>query len=157
MLYIVTGADGAEIKSYKTLAAAKKFAEGIEGATITEASETENTVVETMEETTEETVEAEKDVAEEQAEEPVAKEKPVAEEKPVEEKPAKKKAELKRFKVAIRINIRKAPSLEADKVGAADVGTILEAYEDLGDWLKIKWKGGTAYARHAHYEYIREV
>ena len=136
MTYTVKGADGTVIKDYKTLAAAKKFAEKTEGAVV--YCEGEQVYSGTI---------------------PVEDNPPDTEEK---EKQEEKKEETKMetthpYKVLIRVNIRRKPSLEADKVGAADVGTILEAYEDLGDWLKIKHNGGIAYARHKNYEYIREV
>ena len=61
------------------------------------------------------------------------------------------------YEVMVRINIRSKPSLEADKIGIADAGTILEAFEDLGDWLRIRWNGSEAYARHKGFEYIKPV
>ena len=73
------------------------------------------------------------------------------------EKSVSKKKDLFQCKVMIRVNIRKSPSLEAAKVGIADVGSTLEAYEDIGDWYRIKYQGGTAYVRHKDHEYIREV
>lgn len=146
MTYTVKSADGTVIKDYKTLAAAKKFAEKTEGAVV--YCEGEQVYPGTG------PIEASQTTAE-----PVDNPSPDTEEK---EKQEEKKEETKMetthpYKVLIRVNIRRKPSLEADKVGAADVGTILEAYEDLGDWLKIKHKGGIAYARHKNYEYIREV
>ena len=61
------------------------------------------------------------------------------------------------YEVMVRINIRSKPSLEADKIDIADAGTILEAFEDLGDWLRIRWNGSEAYARHKGFEYIKEA
>lgn len=71
--------------------------------------------------------------------------------------PEEKTVNLKKYKVLVRINIRSGPSLDAVKVGTVPEGTILEAYEDLGDWLKIRWKDGTAYARHKNHEYAVPV
>ena len=42
------------------------------------------------------------------------------------------------YEVMVHINIRNEPSLKAQKVGVADAGTVLEAFEDLGDWLRIR-------------------
>ena len=61
------------------------------------------------------------------------------------------------YQVLVRINIRSEPSLDAPKIGAADAGTVLQAYGDLGDWLRILWNGKEAYARHKGFEYIRRV
>ena len=142
MTYTVKSADGTVIKDYKTLAAAKKLAEKTEGAVV--YCEDEQVYPGTG------PIEASQTTAEPVDNPPDTEEKEKQEEK-------EKEVETHPYKVLIRVNIRRKPSLEADKVGAADVGTILEAYEDLGDWLKIKHKGGIAYARHKNYEYIREV
>ncbi len=61
------------------------------------------------------------------------------------------------YEVLVRINIRTQPSLDAPKIGAADAGTVLDAFEDLGDWLRIRWNGQEAYARHKGFEYIRRA
>ncbi len=61
------------------------------------------------------------------------------------------------YEVLVRINIRTQPSLDAQKIGVADTGTILDAFEDLGDWLRIRWNSSEAYARHKGFEYIRRV
>ena len=61
------------------------------------------------------------------------------------------------YEVLVRINIRSEPSLDAQKIGVAEKGTILDAYEDLGDWLRIQWNGSEAYVRHKGFEYIRKV
>ena len=61
------------------------------------------------------------------------------------------------YEVLVRINIRTEPSLDALKIGAADKGTILDAFEDLGDWIRIRWNGKEAYARHKGFEYIRRA
>lgn len=66
-------------------------------------------------------------------------------------------ADTSQYEVLVRINIRTEPSLDAPKIGAADAGTILDAFEDLGDWLRIRWNGNEAYARHKGFEYIRKV
>ena len=61
------------------------------------------------------------------------------------------------YEVMVRINIRTEPSLEAQKIGIADAGTVLEAFEDLGDWLRIRWNDSEAYARHKGFEYIKPI
>ena len=61
------------------------------------------------------------------------------------------------YEVVVRINIRTEPSLEAQKIGVAEAGTVLEALEDLGDWLRIRWNGADAYARHKGFEYIKPI
>ena len=61
------------------------------------------------------------------------------------------------YEVLVRINIRAEPSLDAPKIGVAEAGTILDALEDLGDWLRIRWNGKEAYARHNAFEYIRRM
>ena len=127
MNYIVTGPDGKEIKRYKTAAGAEKAAKGIEGAKVAYP------------------------LMDEKAELPEPVE--VVETAEPDETPEI----LKKYKVLIRINIRSGPSLDTAKVGTVPEGTILEAYKDLGDWLKIRWKDGTAYARHKDHEYAVPV
>ena len=168
MMYIVIGADGAELKSYKTLAAAKKLAETMEGAVVMYGGEQVYPSVSTepsdpavpATDPADFTLPAEEDESAEEAEiveeekenDALADVEAIAEagEKPVEKSTTP-------HRVLVRINIRSGPSLNAEKVGTADVGTILDAYEDLGDWLKIRWKGGVAYARHKNHEYVKEA
>ena len=156
MMYIVIGADGAELKSYKTLAAAKKLAEATEGAVVMYGDEQvyPSVSAESSDPAVPATVSADfTSPAEEDEAEIVEDEKEAITE--AGEKPVEKSTTPHR--VLVRINIRSGPSLEATKVGTADVGTILDAYEDLGDWLKIRWKGGVAYARHKNHEYVKEA
>ena len=164
MMYIVIGADGAELKSYKTLAAAKKLAEATEGAVVMYGGEqvypsvfTEPSVPAVPAAAPADfTFPAEEDEAE-IVEEEKENDAPADVEAITEagEKPVEKPTTPHR--VLVRINIRSGPSLNAEKVGTADVGTVLDAYEDLGDWLKIRWKGGIAYARHKNHEYVKEA
>ena len=150
MTYTVNGADGVMIKTYKTLAAAKKLAEKTEGAVVVcdgrqvypEGTDLTGVGGEVSPEAVNE-----KDGFIGIDEDP----------SPDQVKTARQDTQAKPYKVVIRVNIRRKPSLDADKVGAADAGTILEACEDLGDWLKIRHRGGIAYARHKNYEYIRPL
>ena len=66
-------------------------------------------------------------------------------------------ATTSQYEVLVKINIRSEPSLQAQKIGSADKGTILDVFEDLGDWLRIDWNGSAAYARHKGFEYIRRI
>ena len=160
-MYIVIGADGAELKSYKTLAAAKKLAETMEGAVVMYGGEQVYPSVSTepSDPAVPATDPADSASSVEEGETEQAGEKLVEDEKEaiteVGEKPVEKPTTP--HQVLVRINIRSGPSLNAEKVGTADVGTILDAYEDLGDWLKIRWKGGVAYARHKNHEYVKEA
>ena len=137
MSYIVIGTDGTEIKRYKTVAGAEKAAKSIEGARVVYSSaEAENNKLAGIDKNSEAGTNdktPEKTEVDEKA-------------KPTE-----------KYKVLVFLNIRSGSSLDAVKVGTVPEGTILEAYEDLGDWLKIRWKDGTAYARHNNHEYAVPV
>ena len=160
-MYIVIDADGAELKSYKTLAAAKKLAEATEGAVVMYGGEQVYPSVFTEPSDpaapADFTSPAEEDESAEIVEEEKEDDAPADVEAITEagEKPMEKSTTPHR--VLVRINIRSGPSLNAEKVGTADVGAILDAYEDLGDWLKIRWKGSIAYARHKNHEYVKEA
>lgn len=107
-MYTVISADGEKLKSFKSLAAAQKFAEKENGIVFLNGFQVFPAIT-------------------------------------------------SQYEVLVRINIRSEPSLNATKIGAADKGTILDAYEDLGDWLRINWNGSVAYARHKDFEYIRRI
>jgi hypothetical protein len=116
--YLVIGSDGAELKTVKTLAAAKKLAdtEGgsvlVDGECVYRATEVRPTPITP-------TVEAEKvEVAE-------AEKAAVVEEKLAVEK----------YRIKTLMNIRKEPDLSGEKVGIAKQGEIVSVKKVTDDWL----------------------
>ena len=114
--YLVIGSDGAELKTVKTLAAAKKLADAEGRAVLVDG---ECVYRATVEPTVNPTVEAEKvEVAE-------AEKAAVVEEKNAVEK----------YRIKALMNIRKEPNLNSEKVGIAKQGSIVIVEEVKDDWL----------------------
>ena len=140
--YLVIGADGAELKTVKTLAAAKKLvdAEGgsvlVDGECVYRAAVTSTDGVEKEEEV------AEKGEVEKAGEvEPVDKAEEVSgevAEKTTEVKNDDKLGEKTRYRIKALMNIRRAPNLKGEKAGIARQGTIVTVKEVVGDWLHLK-------------------
>lgn len=106
--------DGAELKELKTLAAAKKLADA-EGAEVF----CDGAAVYTPAST----------------EEP-ADEGPVVEEPAVEE-PTVVEPNPESYVLTAKMNVRTAPSLDADKAGIAEAGTVVEVSAIEDDWLHL--------------------
>ena len=104
--------DGAELKTYKSLPAAKALAEK-EGAEVYVDVEC---VYSPVSESS--TSSAEEDVS--------------VEETKVEDKPQTEKYTLLR-----KMNVRKAPSLTAEKLAVLDKGTVVEVGKKVDDWLHL--------------------
>ena len=140
--YLVIGADGAELKTVKTLAAAKKLvdAEGgsvlVDGECVYRAAVTSTDGVEKEEEV------AEKGEVEKAGEvEPVDKAEEVSgevAEKTTEVKNDDKLGEKTQYRIKALMNIRRAPNLKGEKAGIARQGTIVTVKEVVGDWLHLK-------------------
>ena len=138
--YVVYGAEGQELKTLKSLAAAKKLADA-EGGTVLSDGEcvykATQVVAEeqVVEQTEEQVVEQEEKHTEEQetveAEEPVAgqTEEPVAEK--TEEQPIRKQ----KYVLLSLMNIRSKPSMRAPIIGQARPGTVVIAQSVENDWL----------------------
>ena len=110
--------DGEILKELKTLAAAKKLAdtEGAEGFCDGKC------VYQGAVSSVEDTVEAVSDTVEETvAEAPTPASTPTPE----------------HYKLTSKMNIRKAPSLNAEKAGIAQKGTVVEVAAVEGDWLHL--------------------
>ena len=119
--YLVIGSDGAEQKTVKTLAAAKKLADAEVGSVLVDGECVYRATVETVIPA----VEAEKvEVAEvEKAE--------VTETEKVEEP----KDEPQKYRIKALMNIRKEPNLNSEKAGIAKQGAIVTVKEVKYDWL----------------------
>ena len=118
--YLVIGADGAELKTVKTLAAAKKLADAEGGSVLVDGECVYRATVEAVEETVEGTVEETvAPIEEETAEVPV--------------KP--KKTDVEKYRIKALMNIRKEPNLNSEKVGIAKQGSIVIVEEVKDDWL----------------------
>lgn len=137
--YLVIGGNGEELKTVKTLAAAKKLADAEGGSVLVDGECVYRAAVETVEPTVEAPVKVEETQLEEapveQPEEPedqltedVVEEQP---EKPVDaDQPAK-------YRLKTLMNIRKEPSTSARKIGTAKQDTIVEVKEVKKDWLHL--------------------
>lgn len=117
--------DGVPVKELKTLAAAKKLADEQGGEVMSEG-----TVVYA-------------------AASPIEPEPEETEEVKAQEK------EPVKYTLLSKMNIRTAPSLDADKVGIAEAGTVVEVLAIEDDWLRVRngadvvfiLYGGGKYAR----------
>jgi len=107
--------NGEELKELKTLAAAKKLADEQGGEVVCEG-----TVVYT-------------------AASPIEPE--IVD--TVEVKASEKEAE--KYTILSKMNIRLAPSLDADKVGVAEPGTVVEVLGIENDWLRVKNGAGEVF------------
>lgn len=58
-----------------------------------------------------------------------------------------KEQELKTasYRLKALMNVRKLPSLEAEIVAHAQKDTIVDVFEIVDDWMKIRWYNGFAY------------
>ena len=113
--YLVIGSDGAELKTVKTLAAAKKLADAEGGSVLVDGECVYRATVETVEGTVAPIVEADKD-----------------EKAPVVEP---KKPDVEKYRIKALMNIRKEPNLNSEKVGIAKQGAIVTVEEVKDDWL----------------------
>lgn len=116
--YLVIASDGAELKTVKTLAAAKKLADAEGGAVLVDGECVYRATVEAVEGTVEETVAP---AEAETAEFPVEPEKPAVE----------------KYRIKALMNIRKEPNLSGEKVGIAKQGLIVTVEEVKDDWLHL--------------------
>nr|WP_106783670.1 N-acetylmuramoyl-L-alanine amidase [Lysinibacillus timonensis] len=57
------------------------------------------------------------------------------------------------------LNVRSSAnsSISTNKIGQVDTGTILEVYEDKGEWLKVSYKNRFAYISKEYTKYITDV
>ena len=123
--YLVIGSDGAELKTVKTLAAAKKLADAEGGAVLVDGECVYRATVET---TVNPTVEAGEDKK-------AADEKMADKEKEAAIEPAKPAVE--KYRIKALMNIRKEPNLSGEKVGIAKQGLIVTVEEVKDDWLHL--------------------
>ena len=132
--YLVIGGNGEELKTVKTLAAAKKLADAEGGSVLVDGECVYRAAVETVEET----VEAPVAVEEEQLEEaPVEQPEDTVEDQPTEDalvEPVNTDQPAK-YRLKTLMNIRKEPSTSARKIGTAKQDTIVEVKEVKKDWL----------------------
>jgi hypothetical protein len=71
---------------------------------------------------------------------------PVEQPEPVPEK----------YTLIAKMNIRTAPSLNADKVGVAEAGTVVEALGIENDWLRVKNGAGEVFILYGGGKYARK-
>ena len=112
--------DGTELKTYKSLPAAKALADK-EGAEVFADGEcVYSTVSETVESPVTPVSPVEED-AKELVPETVVEDKPLAE----------------KYSLLRKMNVRKSPSLTAEKVAVLDGGTVVEVGKKVDDWLHL--------------------
>lgn len=140
--YLVIGGNGEELKTVKTLAAAKKLADAEGGSVLVDGECVYHAAVEPVEETVEAPVAVEEEQLEEAPDEqpeatPVEQPEDTVEDQPTEDalvepvdtdQPA-------RYRLKTLMNIRKEPSTSARKIGTAKQDTVVEVKEVKKDWL----------------------
>lgn len=136
------GGNGEELKTVKTLAAAKKLADAEGGSVLVDGECVYRAAVETVEETVEAPVEVKEAQPEEAPDEqpeatPVEQPEDTVEDQPTEDalvEPVDADQPLK-YRLKTLMNIRKEPSTSARKIGTAKQDTVVEVKEVKKDWL----------------------
>ena len=59
----------------------------------------------------------------------------------------------KAYRIKALMNVRKAPSLNAERIAAIEAGRIVNVYEIKDDWMKVKWYEGFAYILYKNGEF----
>ncbi len=54
----------------------------------------------------------------------------------------------------VALRFRAAPSLDAEVLGYADKGTVVEVLEDLGEWCRVRWDGTEGYMSSQYLEQL---
>ena len=72
-----------------------------------------------------------------------------------EEGKAQEKEAVK-YTLLSKMNIRTAPSLEADKVGIAEAGTVVEVLAIEDDWLRVRNGAGIVFILYGGGKYARK-
>ena len=137
--YLVIGGNGEELKTVKTLAAAKKLADAEGGSVLVDGECVYRAAVEPVEPTVEAPVEVEETQPEDApVEQPEDKteEQPEDEVEDVVEEPVDADQPAK-YRLKTLMNIRKEPSTSARKIGTAKQDTIVEVKEVKKDWLHL--------------------
>ena len=64
--------------------------------------------------------------------------------------------EMEKYTLLSKMNIRTAPSLEADKVGIAEAGTVVEVLAIEDDWLHVRNGAGVVFILYGGGKYARK-
>lgn len=64
--------------------------------------------------------------------------------------------EPEKYTLTAKMNIRLAPSLDADKVGVAEPGTVVEVLRIENDWLRVKNGAGEVFILFGGGKYARK-
>ena len=119
--------NGEELKELKTLAAAKKLADDQGGEVMCEGAVVYHAV------------------------------------SPIEPEPEKTEEvkapvkEMEKYTLLSKMNIRTAPSLEADKVGIAEAETVVEVLAIEDDWLRVRNGAGVVFILYGGGKYARKI
>ena len=68
-----------------------------------------------------------------------------------------KEPEPEKYTLTSKMNIRLAPSLNADKVGIAETGTVVEVLGIENDWLRVKNGAGVVFILFGGGEYAKKL
>ena len=130
--------DGEELEKLKTLSAAKKLAD-TEGAEVYCDGECvyRGAVEDAVKESVTETVSATSpETASEKSETPAAEENKVQEAQTVQTAQKTQKGTAQ-YRLTSLMNVRKAPSLDAEKAGTKDAGAVVDVAAVENDWLHL--------------------
>jgi hypothetical protein len=64
--------------------------------------------------------------------------------------------QLEKYTLTAKMNIRLAPSLDADKVGIGEPGTVVEVLGIENDWLRVKNGAGVVFILYGCGKYARK-
>ena len=64
--------------------------------------------------------------------------------------------ETEKYTLLSKMNIRTAPSLDADKVGIAEAGTVVEVLAVENDWLRVRNGAGVVFILYGGGKYARK-
>ena len=134
--------NGEELKTLKSLAAARKLADEQGGEVVCEGMVVYTTAV---------THASEGGKAAEEKTQARAQENP---QQNSQVKPREKKGEA--YTLLSRMNIRTAPSLEADKVGVAEAGTVVDVLAVENDWLRVRKGSGEVFILFGSGKYAKK-
>lgn len=134
--------NGEELKTLKSLAAARKLADEQGGEVVCEGTVVYTAAV---------THASEGGEAAEEKKQAKVQENP---QQDSQAKPREKKGEA--YTLLSRMNIRTAPSLEADKVGVAEAGTVVDVLAVENDWLRVRKGSSEVFVLFGSGKYARK-
>ena len=148
--------DGVKIKTTKSFNGAKAVAEAEQAEVFCNGEKVYsaiNTVSPVTPPAPPSTSSAPSSPSDEQKQAPVS---PVSDEKFGEQKTETAAESPKAYRIKALMNVRKAPSLNAERIAAIEAGKIVNVYDIKDDWMKVKWGNwgeGIAYILYKNGEF----